>query len=79
MTPIEPGFAFSAAVVVLLTVLIFVSYARLLPCNWCRSPFGVHSRAAGDLCRSCATVFDKHRAKIGYKRTLLQRIRRAAA
>ena len=53
---------------------ILITYCRLIPCAWCREPWAVHHRAAGDLCRSCAAVFDLHRIKIGHKRSLLRRI-----
>lgn len=58
---------------------ILIAYCRLIPCAWCREPWAIHRRAVGDLCRSCADVFDHHRVKIGHKRSLLRRIWRSAA
>lgn len=81
MTPDEPSARFYVrAILIVLAFLVIltpvvISYCRLIFCAWCREPWAIHHRTAGDLCRSCADVFDTHRAKIGHKRSILRRIR----
>lgn len=71
-----------AALIVLGCVFVILSYARLILCAWCRSPWAVYQRPIGDLCRSCAQTFDRQRSRaVGRRRprSLLQRIMGRAA
>lgn len=63
-----------AILIVLAFIWIIVTYARLIACSWCREPFAIYPRASGDLCRSCARVFDHQRERVGRRRSLLRRI-----
>lgn len=67
-------FLITLAVIVVACASVFVAFARTIPCAWCHEPWGVHERLAGDLCRSCAKVFDRRRLQIGYRRSLLRRL-----
>ena len=68
-----------AALVVLLCVWIFDRYAQLLKCSWCREPYGIFRTNAGELCWSCAGVYDHAHQKAQRRRSLLRRIWRSAA
>jgi hypothetical protein len=69
-----------AILIVLGIIWILASYARLILCAWRREPWAVYPRAAGDLCRSCAGVFDTQVQRVGRRVSLLRRLtgRRAA-
>jgi hypothetical protein len=69
-------------VIAFLIVALFISiiwrYARLIKCHLCKAPYAVFARSSGDLCWSCAGVFDKNVARAARRRSLLRRIMRAA-
>lgn len=71
--PIGLAILIVVAFLLILTPLV-IACCRVIPCAWCHEPWAIHNRAAGDLCRSCAGVFDAHRVKIGHKRSLLRRL-----
>jgi hypothetical protein len=73
MTP-NARFIAIATLIVLATIWILASYARLILCAWCRSPWAIYPRAAGDLCRSCAGVFDTQVQRVGRRVSLLRRL-----
>lgn len=74
----SPFVFFAATAAVLLVLLISVLYARAIQCAWCCEPFAVYPRVCGELCRDCASSFDRRRAMIGRRRRVLRWIRRAA-
>lgn len=83
MTP-NARFIAIATLIVLGVITAFtplvIAYCRQIPCYWCHEPWAVYPRAAGDLCRSCAGVFDTQVARVGRRVSLLRRLtgRRAA-
>ena len=65
--------------IAILTAIVLLRYARMLRCSWCRDPYGIFQTNAGDLCWSCAGVYDRAHQKAQRKRSLLRRIWRSAA
>lgn len=68
-----------AILIVAMTVWILLRYARLIKCSWCREPYGIFQTNAGDLCWSCAGVYDRAHLKAQRRRSLLRRLWRSAA
>ena len=81
MTPEMPNARFIAIaiLIVAMTAWILLRYARMLRCSWCREPYGIFQTNAGDLCWSCAGVYDHAHRKAQRRRSLLRRIWRSAA
>jgi hypothetical protein len=57
-----------AILIIVATLWILASYARLILCAWCQSPYAIYPRAPGDLCRSCSRVYDTQMHRAGRRR-----------
>jgi hypothetical protein len=77
-SPPSVRFYVIAFLIIALFLWIVVRYARLLKCHLCKAPYAVFARSCGDLCWSCAGVFDKNVARAARRRSLLRRIWRTA-
>lgn len=68
MTPTNPSARFYVIAFLIFAMLVWIiwRYARLIKCSWCKAPYSVFARSCGDLCWSCAGVFD--RASVRYLR-----------
>jgi hypothetical protein len=66
-------FLVTAALIILATAWVLISYARAIHCAWCRHPYAIWPRECGDLCRSCSRIYDLHVTPIGHRRRPLWR------
>jgi hypothetical protein len=54
-------FYVTAALIVLGTAWVLISYARAIRCTWCRHPYAIWPRECGELCRSCSRIYERSR------------------
>jgi hypothetical protein len=71
-------FFITAALIMLGTISVLVSYARACYCDACPNGYAIWLRGERQLCRECKNIEDRH-ARRFRRRSLLGRIWRRAA